>query len=129
MGLIKFDFMFAECIDETDTTIRYKCTMDKKYTNSSHTFTIDKSVFEDVSIYQDDLTGYVLYCIEHERIRIPGVIVTKYTQIDDIGLDRITAARYIFTSYLNDGEIPKKIGAISPEFEKRLEKIEASMRN
>lgn len=129
MGLIKFNFLFAECIEETATKIKYRCTMDQKYTKSSHTFTIDKSVFKDISMYQDDLAGYVLNCMEHERIEIPGVVVTKHTLLDDIGLDRIAAARYIFVSYLNDGEVPKKIGAISPEFEKRLEKIEASMRN
>lgn len=131
MGLIKFDFLFAECIGETDTLIEYKCTMDQKFNKSSHTFTIQKSVFEDVLMHQNELANYsyILYCIKHGKIRIPNVIITQDTTFNDIGMDRIVAARYIFKSYLTDGQIPKRVGAISPEFEKRLEKIESSMRS
>lgn len=129
MGLIKFDFLFAECIGETETTIEYRCTMDQKYSKSSHTFTIYKSAFEDVPRHQNDLAGYVLSCMEKNQIKIPNMKVTKDTLLQDIDFDRIAAARYVFVSYLKEGEIPKKVGVISPEFEKRLEKIEASMRS
>lgn len=129
MGLIKFDYLFAECIRETYTTIEYRCTMDEKFTKSSHTFTIDKSVFEEVSIHQNELADYALYCMKSDKIRVPKVKVTPDTTFNDIGLDRIMATRFIFKSFLTDGKIPKKVGAISPEFEKRLDKIEASMRS
>lgn len=129
MGLIQFDFLFAESINETDTTIEYRCTMDQKYSGSSHTFTIDKSVFDEVSMYQDDLAGYALQCMEQGLIKIPRVKVTKDTLLTDIGYDRIAAVRYIMASYLNENEIPNRIGILSPEFEKRLEEIEARMRN
>lgn len=129
MGLIKFDFLFAECISETETTVEYRCTMDQKYSKSSHTFTIDKSVFERVSMYQDDIAGYVLACMEKDWIRIPGMKVTKNTLLIDIAFDRIAAIRYIMASYLNENKIPKQIGILSPEFEKHLEEIEAKMMN
>ena len=129
MSLIKFDYLFVEFIRETDTTIEYRCTMDQKFTKSSHTFTIDKSVFEEVSIHQNELEDYALYCMKHDKIKIPNIKFTQYTTFNDIGLDRIVAMRFIFKSYLTDRKIPKKVGAISPEFEKRLDKIEASMRS
>ncbi|SUO03200.1 Uncharacterised protein [Faecalicoccus pleomorphus] len=129
MGLIKFDYLLAEAIKETETIIEYRCTMDQKFTASSHTFTINKDAFEEVSMHEDDLAGYVLSCMENNLIEIPGIKVNKDTFLGDIAFDRIAAARYVFASYLKEGEIPKKVGAISPEFEKRLEKIEASMRN
>lgn len=127
--MIKFDFLFVEQINETDTTVEYRCTMDQKYNKSSHTFTIDKFIFDEVSMYQDDLAGYVLSCMEQEKIMIPKVKVTKNTLLSDIGFDRLEAIRYIFKAFLKEGKIPKKVGAISPEFEKRLEAIEASMRS
>ncbi len=129
MGLIKFDFLFAECIGETENMIEYRCTMDQNYTKSSHTFTIDKSIFENVSMHQNDLTGYALYCMEQGRIKIPGTKITKDTLLNEIEFDRIAAIRYIMVSYLRENEIPKQIGVVSPEFEKRLEEIEARMRN
>lgn len=129
MRPIKFDYMFAEMINETDSTIEYRCTMDQKFNRASHTFTMYKCVFEKVSMHQKDLAGYVLSCMENESIIIPGMKVTQDTLLEDIAFDRIVAARYVLVSYLANGEIPKKVGAVSPEFEKRLEKIEASMRS
>ena len=129
MGLIKFDFLFSECIDETATTIKYRCTMDQKYTESSHTFTIDKSVFDEVATYQNDLAGYALSCMEQDKIKIPKIKVTKDTLLSRIGFDRIAAIRYIMASYLNENEIPKQIGVLSSKFEKHLEEIEAKMMN
>lgn len=129
MGLIKFDYLFAEAINETESFIEYRCTMDQEFSKTSHTFSVNKSTFERVYMFQNDIAGYVLSCMEKDLIKIPGMKVTKDTLLTDIAFDRIAAARYVFASYLKEGEIPKKVGAISPEFEKRLEKIEASMRS
>lgn len=125
MGLIKFDYLFAEAINETEYFIEYRCTMDQEFSKTSHTFSVNKSTFESVFMFQNDIAGYVLSCMEKDLIKIPGMKVTKDTLLTDIAFNRIVAARY----YLKEGEIPKKVGAISPKFEKRLEKIEAGMRS
>lgn len=129
MGLIQFDFLFAEQISETDNTVEYRCTMDRKLTNASHTFTIDKSVFDEVSMHENDLAGYALFCMEQGKIEIPGMKVTKDTLLTEIEFDRIAAIRYIMASYLQENEIPKQVGVLSPEFKKKLEEIENLTRN
>ena len=129
MGLIQFDFLFAEQIGETDTTIEYRCTMDQKFSQSSHTFKINKEVFQGVIKAKNDFITYILECMENELIIVPGIKVTKKTRLNEIEFDRLEAIRYIFKAFLKEGKIPKKVGAISPEFEKRLEAIEASMRS
>lgn len=55
--------------------------------------------------------------------------MTKGAFLSKIGFDCITAIRYIAAFYLNENEIPKRIGALSPESEKHLEEVEATMVN
>lgn len=120
MGLIKFDFLFAEMIREDGYEIEYKCTMDKNYSEDSHTFIIIKSAFENVYNYQNDLAGYVFVCLENKSILIPKTEFNRDLTLDKIGLDRIAAIRYLFASYLEENEIPKNIGIISERIETQL---------
>lgn len=122
MGLIKFDFLFAEVISENNNEIKYVCTMDKNYSNDSHTFTIIKSAFENVYENKDDLAQYVFNCMENNLIKIDGITFSRDIPLIEIGLDRIAAARYIFASYLQENEIPKNIGIISPKIKQIIDK-------
>lgn len=129
MGLIKFDFLFAEMIRENNDEIEYKCTMDKNYSENSHTFSITKSAFENVYSHRHDLAGYIFICLENKSILVPNMVFNKNLTLDKIGLDRITAIRYLFLSYLDENEIPKNIGIISERIKNQLINMENEKMN